>query len=178
MDTMKSGFNNTGYNFTIKNVDWTINSNWAADSDESGMKKALRKGKYSDLNIYFLGHLSTALGYCYYPTKSPTASDRLRDGCTIWAKTVPSGFTTTHEAGHWFGLMHTFDDCTTDNDMIDDTPACKQTSSCDENLDSCPQKPGKDPVHNFMGYGNCKTEFTKGQAARMNSMWTQLRKGK
>ena len=81
------------------------------------MKKALRKGTYRALNIYFLYSLGGNLGYCYFPTSVTTGSnDFYYDGCSILYTTVPGGSlanfnqgkTATHEVGHWSGLLHTF----------------------------------------------------------------------
>ncbi|KAF5131224.1 Extracellular metalloprotease [Metarhizium anisopliae] len=64
--------------------------------------------------------------------------------------------TVVHEVGHWFGLLHTFnDDCNGNGDEIDDTPAHADASegcSAMPPLDTCPGKPGNDPVHNPMNY--------------------------
>jgi len=45
---------------------------------------------------------------------------------------------------------------------------------------SCPDRPGVDPIHNFMDYSfdSCYTEFTPGQAVRMKSSWQRYRAGK
>lgn len=39
------------------------------------MKKALRKGTYKDLNIYYMYAIGGNLGYCYFPTTAATGSD-------------------------------------------------------------------------------------------------------
>lgn len=46
----------------------SVNPTWAADGNELAMKKALRKGSYSALNLYFLKLGGGTLGYCYFPT--------------------------------------------------------------------------------------------------------------
>ena len=83
-----------------------------------------------------------------------------------------------HETGHWLGLYHTFQGgCTTTNDQVDDTPAqSSRTSGCPAQRDSCPAN-GTDPIHNYMDYSwdSCYSEFTPGQAARVNKMWTAYR---
>ncbi len=47
---------------------------------------------------------------------------------------------------------------------------------CDESLNTCPQ-PGRDPVHNFMSYGDdpCLDRFSAGQALRMALVWFAFR---
>lgn len=126
------------------------------------MRKGLRKGTYRDLNLYFLTKID-GFGYCTLPTKvEPDSEDFFYDGCVIRHDTVPGGAATnfnlgktvTHEVGHWFGLDHTFEGgCDGDNDMVDDTPAqASSTKGCPIGLDSCPNKPGLDPIHNYMDY--------------------------
>ncbi|KAF3910359.1 Ulilysin [Dactylellina cionopaga] len=110
------------------------------------------------------------------------------DGCQVSPTTVPGGTiaqanmgaTLTHEAGHWFGLFHTFEGGCEGGDLVDDTPAqANATSGCPAGKDTCtgPQYPGVDPIHNYMDYSDdsCMTEFTPGQAARVNQLWDQIR---
>jgi hypothetical protein len=59
----------------LAGTDYTVNTNWASDGNELAMKKALRKGSYKALNVYFLYSLGGNLGYCYFPTSAPTGSD-------------------------------------------------------------------------------------------------------
>ncbi len=93
------------------------------------------------------------------------------------------GRTTTHELGHYLGLLHVFDDnsngdCSDnrvgvclDNDFCNDTPVQKCPSTiCDTNKDSCPDEPGKDMVQNYMDYTDdaCMNIFTQDQFRRMD----------
>jgi hypothetical protein len=53
IDYMNGAFSATGYQFTLAGTDYTVNTNWANDKSELTMKKALRKGGYNAVNIYF-----------------------------------------------------------------------------------------------------------------------------
>lgn len=126
-----------GIIFHINRASYTINDGWATDANSAGMKKALRRGGYGALNIYFQSNLtsdpgspssSVLLGYCTLPTKitytwngmtyTYPAADYATDGCNVLAGSMPGspnavygydrGKTAVHEVGHWFGLLHTF----------------------------------------------------------------------
>ena len=82
------------------------------DGNDLAMKKALRKGRYRTLNVYFQKTLGDGdlYGYCTLPqTITPGSDDFFFDGCNILASTVPGGTetnfnlgkTATHEVGHW-----------------------------------------------------------------------------
>ncbi|OLN85664.1 Extracellular metalloprotease-like protein 3 [Colletotrichum chlorophyti] len=149
--------------------------------------KSSRKGGYDALNLYFFSSYSPgATGYCQWPTvyTSTDAPEFYKDSCQLSAMTMP-GFTTDqggfaawnmghlaiHETGHWFGLNHTFTGgCNEPGDFVDDTPAqATDIYGCPAGSNSCPDKPGLDPIHNFMGYtdDSCTNEFTPGQKDRM-----------
>ncbi|KAJ1325435.1 Pregnancy-associated plasma protein-A [Microdochium nivale] len=189
--------------FTLRATDYTVNSDWSNDRDTDAMKRKLRKGGYGDLNIYFQTSLDGdgsssggggALGYCWLPVGPlpPAGSDTLvQDGCTILHSTVPGGsmrgfnlgHTTTHEVGHWFGLLHTFQGGSCSGgagDFVSDTPAQgTPTDGCPVGKDSCPGSPGLDAIHNFMDYSSdeCYEAFSPGQGVRMASMWERYRAG-
>jgi hypothetical protein len=183
-----------GFQFTLRGTTHTSNAAWADDTNgyEMTMKRALRKGGYSALNVYFLPEMGSNLGYCYFPQAgggSAGSSTQIRDGCTVLSSSVPGGSTanynlgqtTTHEVGHWFGLYHTFQGgCYGAGDSVSDTPAQASASSgCPIGRDSCPSQAGVDPIHNYMDYtyDSCYEEFTAGQQARMASFWSNYRAG-
>ncbi|KAK4186189.1 hypothetical protein QBC35DRAFT_281396 [Podospora australis] len=190
LNALNAAYAPHSYQFVLKGTDKTVNANWATDSNgyELTMKKALRKGTYKALNVYFLKNMGSNLGYCYFPTSVTSGSTNFwRDGCTVLYTTVPGGsatnynlgHTTTHEVGHWFGLYHTFQGgCTGAGDSVADTPAQASASSgCPVGRDSCPSQAGLDPIRNYMDYSydTCYEEFTPGQKARIDSFWTSYR---
>jgi hypothetical protein len=160
---LNDNFAPSGLIFNFKGLDYTINELWAYDGAELEMKKALRKGSYRALNLYFQVEIGGNLGYCYFPTNITSGSDDFYyDGCSILYTTVPGGSevnynegkTVTHEVGHWFGLEHTFEGgCAEPGDGVKDTPAqASPTSGCPIGRDSCPNIKGLDPIHNYMDY--------------------------
>ncbi len=95
--------------------------------------------------------------------------------------------TLTHEMGHYLSLLHTFqgtdclnNDCTTDGDLVCDTPPDRSIngSDCNNPENSCNTDSLSGPfttdvpdnIANFMDYGSpCPTMFTQGQADRMRA---------
>ncbi|KAI9147236.1 Extracellular metalloprotease [Paramyrothecium foliicola] len=183
-----------GFTFNLVDTDYTINSRWAVGSDGTAMKRALRKGSYSDLNVYFHKSLPNGLGgQCPFPrAATPGSSAFINDGCIVLGGSVPGGLLgepyhlggiLVHEIGHWMNLFHTFQGGCTGGDSVDDTPAQSTlTRGCapKEGLpwpDTCPNLPGLDPIQNFMDYSGdtCWEEFTAGQEERMHSAWRAYR---
>ncbi|KAF7551409.1 hypothetical protein G7Z17_g5016 [Cylindrodendrum hubeiense] len=189
LDVLNTDFAPHSIAFNLLGTDRTVNSGWSTDGNELAMKKALRKGTYSDLNIYIQSKLSDDLyGYAYFPASVSNGSDNyFLDGVIIDAQTVPGGSranfnlgkTATHEVGHWMGLFHTFQGgCTGTGDLVSDTPAQADASSgCPTGRDSCPDQDGLDPISNYMDYSDdaCYEEFSAGQVTRMHSSWNTYR---
>ena len=186
---MTTGYD-TGFRFRLAGVDRTQNNAWFAQAtfeDEVAMKSALKVGGSAALNIY-----STSgggfLGWAYYPQITSSNQFGVLDGVVINFGSMPNGpianynlgYTATHEVGHYLGLPHTFEKgCIGHGDYIDDTPfMLVPTSGCptDGTKDTCPE-PGFDPIHNYMDYSYdiCYTEFTQGQAERMQKQYAHWR---
>ncbi|KAM3450809.1 hypothetical protein MY3296_005766 [Beauveria thailandica] len=176
IDVMNSDYEGLGFQFDVQDVTHTINSTWAANNDSMVMKRQLRTGDYKTLNMYFVPTFPVT-GGCPFPLNVTADSHEFwRDGCTILSRTHNNNHITTHEVGHWLGLLHTFQGgCDKNNDYVADTPAMINHSGCNTTLDTCPDMPGKDPINNFMSYGTCIREFTPGQVTRMKSMYQKFR---
>jgi hypothetical protein len=90
------------------------------------------------------------------------------------------GDTLVHLVGHYFGLLHTFEEpgddclekCGRTSDFVHDTPSHRwpwdDDGKCMQ-LDTCPRLPGLDPMTNYMNLEPdlCASEFTPGQVERM-----------
>lgn len=190
----------TPFRFETASVDVTSSDAWydwalLADGSESPAaktaKRRLHRGGWADLNVYVAGLGGGVLGYATYPQQSPLKLD----GLVLLNESLPGGSaapynegdTATHEAGHWLGLFHTFENaCKAPGDYVRDTPYQddgENIFSCGDDPrfpdDTCPQ-PGKDPVRNFMSYGDdaCLDSFTDGQRRRMTQAWMAFRRGR
>jgi hypothetical protein len=172
----------TGFTFTLAGVDTYYNNQWHTDKQSSSYRTKTRLGGKNALNIWLVDF--NYLGIATFPwdyAKNPGI-----DGIRVQYSSLPGGSATnyndgktaTHEAGHWFGLYHTFQGgCTATNDEVSDTPAqSSSTAGCPEGRDSC-SLPGLDPIHNYMDYSYdpCYNQFTPGQSTRMDSMWAAYR---
>jgi hypothetical protein len=169
------------FQFEYFSIDYTENDDWASSWNyEHTMKRNLAINPAKILNFYSVHHIYTnpqdrgfVTGYAYTPDQ--LHETHLSHGVVMLSSYFSDDKTTDiHEVGHYLGLEHTFKNgCTYPGDDVDDTAYHDDGDlkwTCDENLDTCPNKDGKDPVYNYMGYTNCRNEFTNGQYERMNKM--------
>ncbi len=203
IDVLNDAYRPAGFRFELVDTTHTVEESWfnlfyaqgggprfeRGSHKEVRVKRALHEGDSETLNVYTAALGRQLLGWAYFPSdfRGDGALPRFFDGVVIDYRSLPGGAfstygegdTLTHEAGHWLGLYHTFQDgCDAPGDRVEDTPyEAAPQFSCTER-DSCPQ-PGTDPIHNFMDYtpDACMDEFTDGQAARMRITWAELRQG-
>lgn len=139
-----------------------------------------------DTNRYLNFYTNLASGYLGYVSGFPAqgiagmASDRIVCLWSAFGRNAPIGppynlgRTATHEAGHYFGLFHTFQGsccptafCYTTCDLICDTnPESGPNFGCPGSRTTCGSL---DPIHNYMDYSDdiCYNNFTVEQVNRM-----------
>jgi hypothetical protein len=176
----------TGFSFRLAGVTRTTNRNWfnlTGGGKDRAMKTALKVGGPETLNIYTAKLGQNLLGYAYLAQDA--ASVGVLDGVVVHYQSLPGGNfaiysegdTATHEVGHWFDLLHTFDGGCNGGDLVADTaPEASAAFNCPVGRDTCVGG-GVDPITNFMDYtqDSCMFEFTDGQAVRMQQAWTAFR---
>ncbi|KAH8658500.1 metalloprotease, partial [Xylariales sp. PMI_506] len=191
LQVVNDAFTGTGFSFQIAGVDRVLNFQWATHQHAYVMRKNLRTGKYTDLNVFIVPEIHNLFGYISnFPQEVDTKPQiKEDDGVTMLNTILPGGqygnrFSLgrilAHEIGHWLGLFHTFHGgCSGRGDGVDDTtPEATPGSGCPYGRRSCSGN-YIDPIHNHMDYTDdyCRTQFTSGQVARMRHVWNKYRVG-
>jgi hypothetical protein len=185
--------------FELAAIDVTANDAWynvgINSKEEKAMKSTLRRGGSDALNLYTANLGGGLLGWATFPKSYH--GQPADDGVVVLDESLPGGNaefanttepdgllsynrgdTATHEVGHWFGLYHTFQNgCSAAGDRVDDTPAEDTPQFFCIERNSCPNRPGTDPIHDYMDYVDdvCMFQFTAGQLDRMRDQWATYR---
>lgn len=118
---LNNDFAGSGYTFSLVSTTRTLNANWfdtagPNNAAQTAMKKALRKGGASALNLYSVGFVSGSgkglLGYATFPWSYKAAP--IDDGVLFLYSSVPGGTTAnynlgrtvTHEVGREYYRLH------------------------------------------------------------------------
>ena len=140
------------------------------------------------------GGTGTTLGYAQFPFSTTSASlntygivVRHDEWGGIGTAQGGNGRTVTHEMGHCFNLLHTFQsgcgsNCSSSGDRICDTPpAANETFGCNTSNNTCSNDASgpsafttnvPDQMENYMSYDDCQYMFTEGQVAVMRATLT------
>ena len=195
-----------GVNFNLKRISVTRNDRWyhafPMSRADRQMRRHLHRGTAQTLNIYIKtfprSQGGVLLGHSRFPWQY--RGHRAFDGVEVNVDGMPGGRapgfnlgdTVIHETGHWFGLLHTFQNgCDPYNDGVVDTPAEKSTAgACGDPANVCdptllmPGADGRpayyDPALNFMEYtpDACMRMFTAGQHQRAVDEFMHYRYGR
>lgn len=180
LNVLNAAFRATPFYFELVAITRTTNLSWynmtPGSTAEAQAKSTLRRGGAESLNLYTAKPGGGLLGWATFP--SSYAANPRKDGVVLLYSALVGGTafpgnegdTAVHEVGHWLGLLHTSTGCTSD-DGVADTPLARASLVCTEGLDTCPDSPGLDPIRNYMNSTDdaCMSEFTPGQAARMDN---------
>ena len=161
--------------FELDTITRTADDDWFYDWYDVHFQGAqqLNIDPFHNINVYTTAIANDGvLGFSYLAPSFP-AGDYRHSVNMDYRELAYGNDVMTHEVGHHLGLPHTFSSsCGVDGDGLGDTPRHldSQLWSCNENLDSCPNNEGNDPVHNYMTYTNstCQYEFTINQEDYMH----------
>ncbi len=139
------------------------------------------QGTRAYFNIWVIDEIESdgttfVAGYAQFPGSNNNGTY----GVVMADQSFGAGYRTlTHEIGHCFDLLHTFNygSCSGGGDQCSDTPRVYESNfNCDVNRNTCTNiEPfyGADVVdqfENYMSYANCQNMFTQQQEARMTAI--------
>ncbi|MFK7972371.1 MAG: M43 family zinc metalloprotease [Bacteroidia bacterium] len=184
-------------------------TNMTSPTDDITLKNLSRWSPTEYLNIWLVREIVSlssgpnVAGYAYFPSAHGGVQDGIVNETRYFGNSPVGSRVHVHEAGHYFGLYHTFQggctntNCAMQGDRVCDTPPDGSTArtACNSGVNSCTtdeddvnaQNPFRplpfgigdqaDMISNYMDYGDqtCQTQFTAGQASRMRAALTTTR---
>jgi hypothetical protein len=153
-------------------------------AQDSAMKILMRWPPDMYLNVWTVNSIfGNTAGYASFPYNA----GQYWDGIVSEYQYVTNYYLMAHEAGHYFGLYHTFQggcynfNCLLNGDGVCDTPPddsyigfpCMGNSCTTELQDTTGLQPftgDVDELPNYMDYSFCTLSFTQGQADRMEAV--------
>ncbi len=176
-------------------------TNMNAETDDQLLKTIDRWDPQKFLNIWLVNEITSmsmgnVAGYAYFPSSHGGLEDGIVNEARWFGSSHDNSKVHIHEAGHYLGLYHTFNDgcinndCFANGDRVCDTPPDNSTLPvfCNSTANTCssdeddhslnnPFRPvslgglGDQPdmFQNYMDYGlqACQSSFTEGQKNRM-----------
>ena len=152
-------------------------------SEDVSLKNVNRWEPKLYLNIWVIKSISSfdgVIGYSSFPNWAGTNFDGIVMQYNFFNSEILS-----HEIGHYFGLLHTFNggctnnNCLLDGDLVCDTPpdatsngTCRGNSCNTDTNDTTGTSPfitNVNDLPNYMDYTTCMLSFTQGQGNRMNN---------
>jgi hypothetical protein len=144
------------------------------------------------LNIWVTTLTNNYIGYAEFPTgdfngldfdETEASTDGIiidhsvfgnKTGTALFGS-YSSGRTTTHEVGHWFGLIHTWGDAFCGTDYCEDTPKASgpnNTKRCSTSQSNCDGILRIPMIENFLDYtpDSCMNTFTQDQKGRVRAI--------
>lgn len=177
---LNEAFKHSSIRFNFRKETFQLFSKFTVDYFYDNYDKQIDSCSYNKnfINLYLFNNIgSSFIGLSQYPI---TKYNRVM----INVENINDG-TLEHEFGHYFGLLHTFEntyfvyenDAKFEGDFIEDTPTDLYDISFGSNCETfgdykdflgnifCPN------MKNYMSYyGSCRTEFSERQIGRMNLM--------
>lgn len=160
MNVMNAAYSGTGLSFNLLETKYKNYSAWTSvgygSTEEFNMKNTLAVDPATTFNVYITDLTGGLLGWATFPDMY-AEGDKMH-GVVNLAQSLPGGSaspynlgdTLVHEAGHYLGLYHTFQDGCTGGDQVSDTPAeASPAYGCDVGRDTC-SGGGLDPINNFV----------------------------
>jgi hypothetical protein len=165
-----------------------------SEDDQRAMSALSYWPSDSYLNIWTTTLANNYLGYAQFPT-APDFEGLLEDeqdanidgvyidykffgrkASTITSRVYKYGRTTTHEVGHWLGLIHIWGDEDCGDDYVADTPRAQNsnlTLFCNEKFSTCNGPRTRNMIENYMDYtiDSCMNIFTIGQRERVEKVF-------